>query len=55
MENSEFQRIVTNVGSDVTTYMAIVKAPEDSEVRVSPNILVFRKIIQKHFYDLETK
>lgn len=49
----KFRRIVTNVGNDVTAYKAIVKAPEDSEVRVSPNILVFRKINQKHFYDLE--
>lgn len=51
----KFRRIVTNVGNDVTTYKAIVKAPGDSEVRVSPNILIFRKINQKHFYDLEIK
>jgi hypothetical protein len=37
----EFHRIVTNVGQGAATYNALVRAPKDSQVVVSPTRLVF--------------
>ena len=47
-----FQRTVTNVGRDVSTYKAMVTAPEGSTVMVSPEKLIFRNRNEKKSYNL---
>ncbi|XP_022764503.1 cucumisin-like [Durio zibethinus] len=42
-----FHRIVTNVGSAVSTYKAIVRAPSGLEIQVQPNVLSFKSLGQK--------
>ncbi|XP_023925002.2 subtilisin-like protease SBT3 [Quercus suber] len=46
-----FQRTVTNVGQDVSTYKAMVTAPEGSTVMVSPEKLIIRKRNEKKSYN----
>ncbi|CAK9171822.1 unnamed protein product [Ilex paraguariensis] len=43
----DFHRTVTNVGSPVSTYKAIVAAPPGLRIQVEPNFLSFKSIGQK--------
>ncbi|KAK2968591.1 hypothetical protein RJ640_009419 [Escallonia rubra] len=45
-----FHRTVTNVGSPVSTYKAIVAAPKGLEVQVEPSVLSFKSIGQKQSF-----
>ena len=48
----KFQRIVTNVGDEITSYKAMVTAPKGSKVEVSPITLAFKKKYEKLSYTL---
>ncbi|KAK9019298.1 hypothetical protein V6N11_053824 [Hibiscus sabdariffa] len=41
-----FHRMVTNVGSDVSTYNAIVKSPPQLVIKVQPSVLSFKSLGQ---------
>ncbi|TYG51917.1 hypothetical protein ES288_D10G299600v1, partial [Gossypium darwinii] len=43
----DFHRTVTNVGSPVSTYNAIVNAPKELDIKVKPNALSFKSIGEK--------
>ncbi|KAK6270703.1 hypothetical protein POUND7_007801 [Theobroma cacao] len=43
----DFHRTVTNVGSAVSTYKAIVKAPKELDIQVKPSVLSFKSIGEK--------
>ncbi|MBA0697066.1 hypothetical protein Goari_003574, partial [Gossypium aridum] len=43
----DFHRTVTNVGSPVSTYNAIVNAPKELDIKVKPNVLSFKSIGEK--------
>ncbi|KDP44852.1 hypothetical protein JCGZ_01352 [Jatropha curcas] len=45
-----FHRAVTNVGSAISTYKAIVKAPESLKINVSPNVLSFKNFGEKKLF-----
>ncbi|KAK3028606.1 hypothetical protein RJ639_039949 [Escallonia herrerae] len=45
-----FHRTVTNVGSPVSTYKAIVAAPKGLEVQVKPSVLSFKSLGQKQSF-----
>ena len=45
-----FLRTVTNVGSPVSTYKAIVYAPTGLQIEVTPNVLSFESLGQKKFF-----
>ncbi|KAM3340109.1 subtilisin-like protease SBT3 [Capsicum galapagoense] len=47
-----FRRTVTNVGAGAAKYKAKVKAPKNSTISISPQILVFEKKNQKQDYTL---
>ncbi|KAI3465338.1 hypothetical protein Pfo_022001 [Paulownia fortunei] len=51
----KFQRTVTNVGDDATSYKVQVTAPNGSKVAVSPTTLVFGKKYEKQSYSLTIK
>lgn len=50
LKEKHFQQTVTNVGNGNTTYSALVTAPNNSEVIVSPSVLVFQKTYEKQSY-----
>ncbi|XP_065871786.1 cucumisin-like [Euphorbia lathyris] len=50
-----FNRVVTNVGLDNSTYKAIVKSPGGLKVQVNPSILSFSSIGEKIFLLLQLK
>ena len=55
-----FPRPVTNVGSPMSTYKAIVNAPTGLKIKVIPNVLSFKSLGQKKSFlvkvtRLETK
>lgn len=43
----DFHRTVTNVGSPVSTYNAIVNAPKGLYIKVKPNVLSFKSVGEK--------
>ncbi|TYH00449.1 hypothetical protein ES288_A10G277600v1 [Gossypium darwinii] len=43
----DFHRTVTNVGSPVSTYNAIINAPKELDIKVKPNVLSFKSIGEK--------
>ena len=43
----DFHRTVTNVGSAISTYKAIVKPPKELDIQVQPNVLSFKSIGEK--------
>lgn len=43
----DFHRTVTNVGSPVSTYNAVVNAPKELDIKVKPNALSFKSIGEK--------
>ncbi|KAF5729630.1 cucumisin family protein [Tripterygium wilfordii] len=45
-----FHRTVTNVGSDVSTYKAIISAPKGLSVQVSPSVLTFKSLGEKQSF-----
>ncbi|KAL2525806.1 Subtilisin-like serine endopeptidase family protein [Abeliophyllum distichum] len=45
-----FHRTVTNVGSPVSTYTAVVGAPSGLSIKVSPSVLSFKSIGQKQTF-----
>ncbi|TYH51825.1 hypothetical protein ES332_D10G306200v1 [Gossypium tomentosum] len=46
----DFHRTVTNVGSPVSTYNAIVNAPKELDIKVKPNVLSFKSIGEKKLF-----
>ncbi len=48
-----FPRTVTNVGSPVSTYKAIVNAPTGLKIEVIPNVHSFESLGQKKFFSVE--
>ncbi|CAK7329341.1 unnamed protein product [Dovyalis caffra] len=48
-----FIRTVTNVGSEKSTYKAVVKAPKDLKVTVNPDTLVFNKVNEKKSFKVK--
>ncbi|KAM3323471.1 subtilisin-like protease SBT3 [Capsicum chacoense] len=51
----KFKRTVTNVGQGAATYKAKIKAPKNSTVSVSPQILVFKNKNEKQSYTLTVR
>ncbi|RWR75991.1 subtilisin-like protein protease SBT4.3 isoform X1 [Cinnamomum micranthum f. kanehirae] len=45
-----FSRSVTNVGTPVSTYKAVVKQLPGLKIAVSPSVLSFKSINEKHFF-----
>ncbi|KAE8718057.1 Cucumisin [Hibiscus syriacus] len=45
-----FHRTVTNVGSAVSTYKAVVKAPSGLVIQVQPSVISFKSLGQKQSY-----
>lgn len=45
-----FQRTVTNVGTQKSTYKAIVNAPAGLKIQVQPNVLYFQSLGQKQSF-----
>lgn len=45
-----FLRTLTNVGSPISTYKAIVYAPTGLQIEVTPNVLSFESLGQKKFF-----
>ncbi|XVE99671.1 hypothetical protein REPUB_Repub03eG0220000 [Reevesia pubescens] len=43
----DFHRTVTNVGSAVSTYKAIVTSPKELDIQVKPNVLSFKYVGEK--------
>lgn len=50
-----FIRTVTNVGPEKSTYKAVVKAPKDVKVTVTPDTLVFNKVNEKKFFKVKVQ
>nr|POE75410.1 cucumisin [Quercus suber] len=50
-----FPRTVTNVGSPVSTYKAIVNLPTGLKIEVIPNVLSFKSIGQKRSFFVRVK
>ncbi|XP_039004248.1 cucumisin-like [Hibiscus syriacus] len=50
-----FHRTVTNVGSAVSTYKAVVKAPSGLVIQVQPSILSFKSLGQKVSFTVTVK
>ncbi|GMY08111.1 cucumisin [Fagus crenata] len=48
-----FPRTVTNVGSPVSTYKAIVNAPTGLKIEVIPNVHSFESLGQKKFFSVK--
>ncbi|PHT60502.1 hypothetical protein CQW23_02865 [Capsicum baccatum] len=51
----KFKRTVTNVGQGAASYKAKIKAPKNSTVSVSPQILVFKNKNEKQSYTLTVR
>ncbi|KAF2318938.1 hypothetical protein GH714_011905 [Hevea brasiliensis] len=45
-----FQRTVTNVGSQISTYKAIINAPAGLKIQVQPSVLSFQSLGQKQSF-----
>ena len=48
--SSNFSRSVTNVGSSVSTYKAIVKGHPDLQITVNPSVLSLKSLNEKHSF-----
>ncbi|MCH90781.1 cucumisin-like [Trifolium medium] len=53
--NGSFRRIVTNVGLPLSTYRAIVTAPEGLQISVNPDVLSFTSLGEKKTFVLSVE